>query len=44
MNYKQFIYDFDSIEKILGEIILPGKMKFNGHKNLKFIKYSFEGI
>ena len=28
MNYKQFIYDFDSIEKYLGEIILPGKLNF----------------
>jgi len=44
MNYKQFIYDFDSIEKSLGEIILSGKMKFNGHKNLKFVTYSFEGF
>ena len=44
MNYRQFIYDFDSIEKSLGEIILPGKMKFNGHENLKFITYSFEGF
>ena len=44
MNYKQFIYDFDSIEKNLGEIILSGKMKFNGHENLKFVTYSFEGF
>ena len=44
MNYKQFIYDFNSIEKSLGEIILSGKMKFNGHENLKFVTYSFEGF
>ena len=44
MNYKQFIYDFDSIEKSLGEKILSGKMKFNGHENLKFVTYSFEGF
>ena len=44
MNYKQFIYDFDSIEKSLGELILSGKMKFNGHENLKFVTYSFEGF
>ena len=44
MNYKQFIYDFDSIEKSLGEIILSGKIKFNGHENLRFVTYSFEGF
>ena len=44
MNYKQFIYDFDSIERSLGEIILSGKMKFNGHENLKFVTYSYEGF
>ena len=41
-NYKQFIYDFDSIERILGEKILPGKVKLNG--NLKFVTYCFEGF
>ena len=44
MNYKQYIYDFDAVEKILGEIILPGKTRFNGHENLKFVTYSFEGF
>ena len=42
LNYKQFIYDFESIEKKLGEIILPGKVKFN--ENLKFVTYCFEGF
>ena len=44
MNYKQFIYNFDSIEKYLGESILPGKLKFNDHEHLKFITYCFEGF
>jgi len=44
MNYKQFIYDFDSIEKTLGEIILPGKIKFNNHEKLKFVTFTFEGF
>ena len=44
MNYKQYVYDFDSIEKILGELILPGKVKFNGVKNLKYVTYCFEGF
>ena len=44
MNYKQYIYDFDSIEKNLGELILPGKVKFNGHEQLKFVTYCFEGF
>ena len=44
MNYKQFIYNFDSIEKYLGETLLPGKMKFNDHDHLKFITYCFEGF
>ena len=43
-NYKQFIYDFDSIEKTLGEMILPGKVKFNGNESLRFVTYSFEGF
>ena len=41
-NYKQFVYDFESIEKIVGEILLPEKVKFN--ENLKFITYCFEGF
>ena len=44
MNYNQFIYDFDSMEKYLGELILPGKVKFNSHLKLKFVTYSFEGF
>ena len=44
MNYKQYIYDFDSVERTLGEMLLPGKVKFNGHENLKFVTYSFEGF
>ena len=44
MNYKQFVYDFDSIEKYLGELILPGKVKFNNHEKLKFVTYTFEGF
>ena len=35
MNYKLFIYDFDSIEKKLGEILLPGKVKFNDYEKIK---------
>ena len=42
LNYKQFVYDFESIEKMLGEILLPGKVKFN--ENLKFVTYCFEGF
>ena len=44
MNYKQFIYNFDAIEKILGEILLPGKVKFNDHEKLKFVTFCFEGF
>ena len=44
MNYKQYIYDFDSVEKILGEYILPGKVRFNSHENLTFVTYCFEGF
>ena len=44
LNYKQFIYDFDSIEKTLGEMILPGKVKFNGNESLRFVTYCFEGF
>ena len=44
LNYKQFIYDFDYIEKNLGEILLPGKVKFNGTETLRFVTYSFEGF
>ena len=44
MNYQQYSFNFDSIEKNLGEIFLPGKIKFNGHENLKFVTYCFEGF
>ena len=44
MNYKQYIFYFDSIEKALGDILLPGKCKFNGHEHLKFVTYCFEGF
>ena len=44
MNYKQYIYDFDSIEKNLGELILPGKVKFNSHEKLNFVTYYLEGF
>ena len=44
MNYKQYVYDFDSIEKNLGELILPGKVRFNGVENLKYVTYCFEGF
>jgi len=44
MNYKQYLFDFDSIEKKLGDILLPGKVKFNGHENLKFVTFCFEGF
>ena len=42
MNYKQLIYDFDEIEKHLGELLLPGKVKFNN--TLKFVTFYFEGF
>jgi hypothetical protein len=44
MNYKQYIYDFGSIEKKLGEKLLPGKVKFNDHEHLKFVTFCFEGF
>jgi hypothetical protein len=44
MNYKQYIYNFDAIEKYLGEILLPGKVKFNDHEKLKFVTFCFEGF
>ena len=42
MNYKQYKYDFDTIEKKLGELFLLGKVKFND--NLKFVTFCFEGF
>ena len=44
MNYKQYIYDFDAIEKFLGECLLPEKVKFNSTDNLRYITYCFEGF
>ena len=44
MNYKQLIYDFDSIEKSLGELLLPGKVKFEDVKQLKYTTFCFEGF
>ena len=44
MNYKQYIYDFDEIEKQLGEQLLPGKVKFEGQDKLKFVTFCFEGF
>ena len=44
MNYKQYVYDFDSIEKILGELLLTGKVRFNGIESLKYVTYCFEGF
>ena len=44
LNYKNFIYDFDSIEKRLGEILLPGKVKFESIEKLKFVTFYFEGF
>ena len=44
LNYKQFIYDFDSIETNLGELILPEKVKFNDSEHLRFITYNFESF
>lgn len=44
MNYKQYIYDFDSIENVLEEALLNNKTKFNDHENLKFVTYQYEGF
>jgi hypothetical protein len=41
-NYNTFIYDFHSIEKELGELILPGKYLFDENK-LRFVSFWFEG-
>ena len=39
-NYKEIIYDLDSIEQQLGSIILVGKRKFSTEQ--KFVVYEFE--
>ena len=44
LNYKYFIYDFEAIENKLGEILLPGKLKFNGTDKLKFVTFNYEGF
>ena len=41
-NYNEFIYDFQSIEKELGELILPGKYLFDENK-LRYVSFWFEG-
>ena len=42
INYNSFIYDLDSIEKELGEKILPGKCLFE-ENNLKYCTFWAEG-
>ena len=44
MNYKNYIYDFDSIENILEAKILSNQTYFNDYENLKFVTYCFEGF
>jgi len=41
-DYNSFIYDFDSIEKELGELILQGKFLFDENK-LRYASFWFEG-
>ena len=41
-NYNSFIYDFHSIEKELGELILQGKFLFDENK-LRYVSFWFEG-
>ena len=43
-NYQRFIYDFGEIEKCLGNVLLPGKVKFNNTNSLKFVTFYFEGF
>ena len=43
-NYRQIVYDFDLIEKTLGNMVLTGKVKFNNENDLKFVTYCFEGF
>ena len=42
LNYKQYIYDFDSIEFDLGKKLLANKAIFN--EKIKFIAYCYEGF
>ena len=45
LNYKSLIYDFDALEKYLGEELLPNKTRFNNdYKRLKFVTYCFEAF
>ena len=44
MNYKELIYDFDTIEKNLGELLLPGKVKFQNIPKLRYVTFCFEGF
>ena len=45
LNYKSLIYDFDALEKYLGEELLPYKTRFNNdYKKLKFVTYCFEAF
>jgi len=41
INYNSFIYDFDSIEKELAKLILPGKCLFK-KDGLRFISYNYD--
>ena len=41
INYNSFVYDFDSIEKELAKLILPGKCLFK-KDGLRFISYNFD--
>lgn len=43
-NYRQFLYDFDSMERVLGKIILTGKVKFKSDKDFRFVTYNLEGF
>ena len=41
INYNSFIYDFDSIEKEIAKLILPGKCLFK-KDGLRFISYNYD--
>ena len=43
-NYNSFIYDFESIEEKLGNLLLPGRCLFDNEDNLNFITYWSEGF
>ena len=44
INYKKLVFDFDLIEKYLGERLLVNKTRFNDYKKLKFVTYCFEAF